>query len=203
MLRTAPQVGLKLRHPRATPDRDVPGTVTDGRRNSLCPPDNGGTARGYQRVFAAVTAQQSRMCQSDSQLSRIFIHRRVRGERPQLPPTERSAGACARAARFGHHPYRSLHDSQAVRGAPPARSRWTRRSLRRVAGEPDGNARSAADRRGFAVEVGLTGDGADRGDLFAARKAAGARRPAGPGTAGGLALRVWITSSCGCSGCRC
>ena len=85
MLRTAPQVGLKLRHPRATPDRDVPGTVTDGRRNSLCPPDNGGTARGYQRVFAAVTAQQSRMCQSDSQLSRIFIHRRVRGERPQLP----------------------------------------------------------------------------------------------------------------------
>jgi hypothetical protein len=54
---------------------------------------------------------------------------------------------------------------------------------------PD-NARIAADGRGFAIEVGLTGDGADRGDLFAAWTAAGARRPAGPETAGGLALRL-------------
>jgi hypothetical protein len=49
------------------------------------------------------------------------------GSRPySMPPPERSAGACARAARFGHHPYRSLHDSQAVREAPPTGSRWSR-----------------------------------------------------------------------------
>jgi hypothetical protein len=66
-------------------------------------------------------------------------------QHPHLPPTERSARACARAVRLGHHPYRSLHDSQAVRQAPPTGSRWSRRSLRRVAGGPDGNARSAAD----------------------------------------------------------
>jgi len=39
----------------------------------------------------------------------------------------------------------SLHDSQAVREAPPTGSRWSRRSLRTVARGPDGNARSAAD----------------------------------------------------------
>jgi hypothetical protein len=77
------------------------------------------------------------------------------------------------------------------------------RSSQSVVGTPVATARIAADWRGFTIEVGLTGDGADRGDLFAARTAAGARRPAGPETAGGLALRVWVTGSCGWSGCRC
>jgi hypothetical protein len=56
------------------------------------------------------------------------------------PPTERSSEACAGAARFGHPPYRSLHDSHAAREAPPTGGRWSRRSLRRVAGGSDGNA---------------------------------------------------------------
>jgi hypothetical protein len=43
-----------------------------------------------------------------------------------MPPPERSAGACARAARFRHHQYRSLHVPQAVREAPPTGSRRSR-----------------------------------------------------------------------------
>jgi len=68
---------------------------------------------------------------------------------------------------------------------------------------PCRRARIPANRRGFAIEVELTGDGTDLDDLFAARTAAGARRPAGPETPGGLALRIWVRGSCGWSGCRC
>jgi hypothetical protein len=69
---------------------------------------------------------------------------RTTHEHPHLPPTERSAGTCARAAGLFHCP--SRRSENPVRAVP-----WSRRSLQRGAGGPGGNTHVAAVMHGNAL----------------------------------------------------
>jgi hypothetical protein len=52
---------------------------------------SGGSARGYQELSVSSAVRQSVLQRDGRRAGCIFMHRRARGERPQLPPTGRRA----------------------------------------------------------------------------------------------------------------